>query len=172
MRLLYGVLRPSYRGFVPTAAGFVRAKLQPVPAADECGVTAHRAEMWLPPTGDDRFGCPWTWAAAIDAERPANRPVLLTYATLTFPTERLHTMWETVRGFAQAVLVGEWGLGVLGVQHAPHKAGSDNPPHVHLLIGRKLTSLGLGGYAARLSGDGGRKLLVDRFADWCAEAGR
>jgi len=172
-RLVYGVLRPEYRGRSNSAAAFVQAKLQPVPPIEggPWSVTAHRVEVLLPEDADDRFGDPRILAEAIDLERPANRPVLLACATITLPATRLHRQWEVIRGFARAELVEALGLGVIAVQHAPHRAGSDRPAHVHLLVGRKITSLGLAGFAKPLCGDGGFRLIAERLAAYRAEMG-
>lgn len=121
-----------------------------------------RAEVLLPRDVDDRFADPRTLMEAIDAAAPGPKPLLLTYVTITFDTPRLHEQYELVRGYALAHLVHGLGNAVLAVQHAPHLAGFDTPPHVHLLA-RKVTSLGIAPPLAVLSSDKGRSLVVDAF---------
>ena len=166
LRILYGVLRPEYRGWTNSAAAFAKAKLQPVPSSsgDPWAVTAARAEVLLPGDADDRFACPRVLMEALDAERPPDKPVLLAYATITWPALRLHQQYKLVRAVLLNKLVRDLGVAVLLVQHAPHRAASSNPPHVHALMTRTITSLGLAGFAAPLCGDKGRDLIVDAFA--------
>lgn len=164
MRIMFGNLRPSYRGWQNSASDFAAAKLGVglPPDADPWSVGAARAEVLLPGDVDDRFADPRTLMEAIDAAAPGPRPVLLTYITITFDTPRLHEQYELVRAYTVAHLVRELGNAVLVVQHAPHRAGYDTPPHVHLLV-RKVTSLGIAPSVAALSSDKGRRLVVEAF---------
>lgn len=164
-RILYGVLRPCYRERRNSAAEFARSKInvKPVEGGDPWQLTAARAEILLPHGADDRLAEPRVLMEAVDVERPADKPVLLTYVTITFYTERLHHQYELVRAWAKEVLVDELGTGVLLVQHAPHRAASTQKPHVHLLVTRRIGPLGLASYVAPLCGDHGRKLIVDTF---------
>lgn len=164
LRIMYGVLRPQHRGHANSAAAFARAKLSVGVGAEPWVVTAARAEVLLPDDADDRWASPSVLMEALDAERPAHLPVLLTYVTITCPTARLHAQYELVRAFAHHELVRGLGVPVLLVQHAPNRAASANDPHVHLLIGRRVTSLGLAEVAAPLGGDKGRDLISERFA--------
>jgi hypothetical protein len=120
-RILYGVLRPVYRGRINSAAEFARAKInvKPTPGDHPWEVTAARVEVLLPLAADDRFADPRTLMEAVDAERPADKPVLLTYVTITFATDRRHHQYELVRAYAQEMLVAEHGVGVVLIQHAP-----------------------------------------------------
>ncbi|MGN6277692.1 MAG: hypothetical protein ACTHM8_03090 [Sphingomonas sp.] len=163
-RIMFGNLRPTYRGWQNSAADFAAAKLGVglPPDADPWGVGAARAEVLLPHDVDDRLVDPRTLMLEIDAAPPGPRPVLLTYVTITFDTPRLHEQYELVRAYTVAHLVRELGNAVLVVQHAPHRAGYDTPPHVHLLV-RKVTSLGIAPPVAALSSDKGRKLVVEAF---------
>lgn len=163
-RVMFGNLRPIYRGWQNSAAAFAAAKLGVglPPDADPWGVGAARAEVLLPRDVDDRFADPRPLMEAIDAAPPGSKPTLLTYITITFDTPRLHEQYELVRGYAMAHLVHGLGNAVLAVQHAPHLAGYDTPPHVHLLA-RKVTGLGIAPPLAALSSDRGRKLVVDAF---------
>ena len=164
-RILYGVLRPSYRGWANSAAQFAQAKLAPVPqpGGEPWAVTAARGEMLLPSGADDRYADPRVLMEAVDAERPADKPVLLTYVTITFPTARLHEQYELVRGFLMAQ-VRALGCPVLLVQHAPHRQGSSNPSHCHCLyVPRRLSTLGLAEWVTPLCSDKGRRLVVDSF---------
>ncbi|WP_375429472.1 hypothetical protein [uncultured Sphingomonas sp.] len=171
LRILYGVLRPEYRGWRNSAVAMTKAKLQPVPPPADApwAVTAARAEVLLPDDADDRFACPKVLMEAHDAEQPADKPVVLSYVTITWPTSRLHRMYEIVRAVMLDTLVRDLGVAVLLVQHAPHRAASSNLPHVHALIGRRVTSLGLASFAAPLCGDKGRDLIVAAFEGERAE---
>lgn len=166
LRILYGVLRPVYRGWTNSAAAFARAKLQPIspPGQDPWAITAARAEVLLPAGADDRFAFPQELMKEIDAPEDEPKPALLAYATFTWPAERLHSQYELVRGYLCTV-VRELACPVLLVQHAPNRRRSDNPPHCHALLGvRKLTSLGQCGPIPLLCGDKGRQHIVDSFA--------
>ena len=165
LRILYGVLRPEYRHVANRAVDFGRAKLQPVPPPPDApeAVTAARAEVLLPDEADDRFACPNVFLSAHDAERPAEKAVLLTYVTITYSTSRLHIQFETVREIMLGI-VRAHGAAMLLVQHAPNRAGSANLPHVHALIGRRITSLGLSTFVPAFCGDKGRDVIVNAFA--------
>lgn len=172
-RILYGVLRPSYRNWSNTAAAFAKAKIRPVPSGsdDPWAVTASRCEVLLPAEADDRFLSPQVLMETHDAEQPATKPIILTYVTITLPAARLHEQYELVRAFALAKLVQTYGVAVLLVQHAPHRAASSNLPHVHLMIGRVVGSLGMKEYVGVLCGDKGRDLIVGAFGEFEAEWG-
>ncbi len=165
LRILYGVLRPEYRGVANLAADFGRLKLQPVPPPPDApgAVTAARAEVLLPNDADDRFACADVFLAAHDAERPAAKAVLLAYVTITYPTSRLHVQYEAVRQIMQGI-VRAHGVAILLVQHAPHRAANAKAPHIHALIGRRITSLGLSTFVPAFCGDKGRDLIVEACA--------
>lgn len=163
-RIMFGNLRPTYRGWQNSAADFAAAKLGVglPPDADPWGVGAARAEVLLPCDVDDRLADPRTLMEEIDAAAPGPRPALLTYITITYEPRRLHEQYELVRSYAMAHLVRELGNAVLAVQHSPQRAGFETPPHVHLLV-RNANSLGIAAPVAALNSDKGRKLVVDAF---------
>jgi|SRR5690242_2791053 len=163
-RIMFGNLRPSYRGWQNSAAEFAAAKLGVglPPDANPWSVGAARAEVLLPHDVDDRLADPRTLMLEIDAAAPGPRPALLTYITITYEPRRLHEQYELVRAYAMAHLVQDLGNAVLAVQHAPERAGYDTPPHVHLLV-RKANSRGIAPPVAALSCDKGRKLVVEAF---------
>jgi hypothetical protein len=165
LRILYGVLRPEYRGVANLASDFGWLKLQPVPPPPGTpdALTAARAEVLLPGEADDRFACPDVFLEAHDIERPAAKAVLLAYVTITYPTSRLHVQYEAVREIMQGI-VRAHGVAILLVQHAPHRAASAKAPHVHALIGRRITSLGLSTFVPAFCGDKGRDLVVEACA--------
>lgn len=171
LRILYGVLRPNYRGHTNTACAFGRAKLQVVPpvSGDPWEVTAARAEVLLPVGADDRYLCPRELIEAVDAHEREPKPALLAYATLTWPTGRLHEQYEPVRQVF-AGLVRLHGCPVLLVQHAPHLARSSNQHHCHaLIVPRRLSSLGFGAFVGTFTGDKGRQFIVDAITARLAE---
>lgn len=160
---VYGVLRKNYADRVNSAEEFGRRKLRPVSNTDEplWERTAERADVVLPPGVDDTYRDPRSLLAAVDAGAIDSEQALLTYVTLTFPdADRLHGDWERARAFAYQVLARERQLATLCIQHAPHRAGSPNPPHVHLLIvPRKLSGLGLGAYDLEFCRDQGQRVI-------------
>lgn len=164
-KIMYGVLRPEYRGWTNSAVRFARAKIEVGLRKDAEPWTAGaaRVEVLLPNDADDRFLDPKVLMEGIDAEPLRSKPYILTYLTITAPTPRLHHQAELVRAYARTHLVGELGAGVLMVQHAPNRAGYSAAPHVHLLVTRRVGSLGLAEPVPQLTGDKGRKVIVDRF---------
>lgn len=172
MRIMYGVLRPRCRGWVNTAVLFGRAKIQLVPptGGDPWEVTAARAEVLLPPGADDRYLSPQVLLEAVDAPEREAKPALLTYATATWPTPRLHEQYEVARSVVSE-LVQRFCCPALLVQHAPHRARSNNPHRCHaLIVPRRLTSLGFAGPVAVFSGDKGRQDIVDALTNRLAGA--
>ncbi|RYG17148.1 hypothetical protein EON82_24200 [bacterium] len=148
MNFMFGVLEREYAGRTNSAVEFATAKLQPVPAATEhVFVTAERAEVILPDGADDRFADPMVLAEEVDRAAVPGKPALLCYVTLYYPdVVRLHHAWSDARSFA-AVLADRFDVATITALHAPHRAGSANPVHAHLLVApRRLTALGLGQY--------------------------
>ena len=169
-RILYGCLRPIFRGHVNSAAAFSAAKIGVVKSAETppWTLTATRAEVLLPVAADDRFTDPKTLMETIDAERPKDGKALLAYLTFTYPTDRLHTQWELVRTFARRFLVDPFEVAALLVQHAPHKSASGNLPHIHVAIPgpRRLTSLGFAEWVTPLASDKAHRLVGDAFREF------
>lgn len=100
-RVMYGCLRPNFRGHSNSAAAFAAAKLTvgaPL-GTPPWTLTAARAEVLLPPGADDRLSDPRTLMETVDAELPVKAKALLAYLTFTFPTGRLHEQYELVRDF-------------------------------------------------------------------------
>jgi hypothetical protein len=56
-------------------------------------------------------------------------------------------------------------VAALLVQHAPHRAGSASPPHVHVLLAgpRRLTPLGFGEWVTPLATDKAHALVGNAF---------
>ena len=164
-RIMTGTLRGLYRGFAPTAVAFGQAKIQPVPAGDgdPWAMTAVRCDVLLPPGADDRFACPQVLMAEADALAAVPSDARLAYATFTWMPDRLHQQWEEIRAFCLEEVVG-LSCPVLLVQHAPHLQRRSTLPHCHLLIvPHRLNQLGWSTPVAKLTGDKGRKTIVDRF---------
>ena len=168
-RVMYGCLRPQFRGATNSAAQFAAAKMTVgAPAGTPpWTLTAARAEVLLPPQADDRMSDARTLMETIDAELPANAKALLAYLTFTFKTERLHVAWEEVRYFIKRHIVDAFEVATLLIQHAPHRAGSANTPHVHALIAgpRRVTGLGLAEWVPQLAGDKAHALIRDAFLE-------
>jgi hypothetical protein len=173
-RILYGCLRPVFRGHANSAAAFSLAKITVAAPADTppWTLTAARAEVLLPAGADDRFSDPQTLMETVDAELPQDAKALLAYLTFTCPADRLHAQWELVREFVRRCLVDPFGVAALLVQHAPHKAASANLPHVHVLLPgpRRLGSLGFAEWVKPLASDKAHRLVGDAFiafqANW------
>lgn len=145
---MFGVLERNYNGRLNSATEFATVKLQPVPPVIGGPlITAERAEVLLPADADDRFGDPFVLAAEVDRMAVAGKPALLCYVTLYYPqATRLHHAWHDARSFAER-LADDHEVATIVALHAPHRAGSSNPVHAHLLIvPRVLNALGLGKY--------------------------
>ena len=173
-RVMYGCLRPSFRGHRNSAAAFAAAKLTVGASPDTplWTLTAARAEVLLPPGADDRLFDPRILMETVDAELPVKARALLAYLTFTFPTARLHEQYELVRDFSRRLIVDPFEVAALLVQHAPHRAGSASPPHVHVLIAgpRRLTPLGFGEWVMPLATDKAHALVGNAFHEF--QAGR
>jgi hypothetical protein len=173
-RVMYGCLRPNFRGHANSAAAFASAKLTvgAPPNTPPWRLTAARAEVLLPPGADDRLSDPRVLMETVDAELPVKAKALLTYLTFTFPTPRLHEQYEMVRDFTRRLIVEPFEVAALLVQHAPHRAGFASPAHVHTLIAgpRRLTPLGFGEWVTPLATDRAHALVGNAFrqfqADW------
>ena len=173
-RLMFGCLRPSFRGFSNSAAAFALTKIMVDTAPDTppWTQTAARTEVLLPPGACDRFLDPKTLMETADADRPAKINALLSYFTFSFDCDRLHEAYELVRTFMRECIVDPFGVAALLVQHAPHRAGSRNQPHVHAKIPgpRRLTSLGFGEPITEFMNDKAHPMIRDAFlqfqADW------
>ncbi|WP_223176928.1 hypothetical protein, partial [Sphingomonas hominis] len=133
-------------------------------------LTAARAEVLLPAQADDRMSDARTLMEMIDAELPSGGKALLAYATFTFETERLHVAWEVTRHFVKRHIVDTFEVATLLIQHAPHRAGSANTPHVHALIAgpRRVTGLGLAEWVPQLAGDKAHALIRNAFLEFHA----
>lgn len=166
LHFIYGVLERDYHGRANSAVEFVTAKLQPVPAADSCPqITAERAGVALPADADDRFADPFVLAAEVDHVAAPGKPALLAYVTLYFPDpDRLHRIWRRGFSFAQGI-ADDYGVAVVAALHAPFRAGSSNPVHLHLMLmgPRKMTALGLTTYEHAFCFARGQKLLAERW---------
>lgn len=173
-RVMYGCLRPSFRGHRNSAAAFAAAKMTVGASPDTplWTLTAARAEVLLPPGADDRLFDPRILMETVDAEVPVKAKALLAYLTFTFPTPRLHEQYELVRDFTRRLIVDPFEVAALLVQHAPHRAGSASPPHVHVLIAgpRRLTPLGFGEWVMPLATDKAHALVGNAFREF--QAGR
>lgn len=172
-RVMYGCLRPSFRGHRNSAAAFAAAKVTvgAPPDTPPWTLTAARAEVLLPPRADDRLSDPRVLMETIDAELPVKAKALLAYFTFTFPTTRLHEQYELVRDFTRKLIVDPFEVAALLVQHAPHRAGSASPPHVHVLIAgpRRLTPLGFGEWVMPLATDKAHALVGNAFSEFQAD---
>ena len=173
----YGVLRRAFAGRSNSAVEFCRRKAQPVaPPGDATAmpwaITAERIEVLLPQDADDRFLDPQILCEEVDRRAVEGEQALLSYVSMAFPTaRRLHECWESARAFARASLVRKRGLAVILILHAPHRAGSGNDAHCHLLIvPRRLDGLGLRGFEPDLCRDSGQAAIhaawLEHKAGW------
>ena len=171
-RVMYGCLRPSFRGHVNSAAAFAEKKVRVAapPGTPPWTLTAARAEVLLPPGADDRLAEPRVLMEEVDASHSHHGKSLLAYLTFTFPCGRLHHQWQLVRTFVQRSLVELFEVGVLLVQHAPGRAGFPTDPHVHVLVAgpRRLTPLGFGEWLPPLMNDKAHSLVGDAFREFQA----
>lgn len=162
----FGVLRRHFSERVNAAAAFGRGKHRPgMRSGDGWEVTAVRSDVVLPVGASDDLRNPQLLLERFDREALPWKQALLVCVTLRFPdTAHLHTGWETARGFALEAFARQRGLATVVVQHAPHVFGSDNPPHVHLMVvPRRLTTLGFGQYADEITCDDGQTLVHEQW---------
>jgi len=166
-RVMYGCLRPNFRGHRNSAAAFAAAKLTvgAPPGTPPWTLTAARAEVLLPRGADDRLSDPRILMETVDAELPVKANALLAYLTFTFPTGRLHEQYELVRDFTRRLIVDPFEVAALLVQHAPHRAGFGGVPHVHLILAgpRRLTPLGFGEWVTPLATEKAHTLVGNAF---------
>ena len=166
-RILWGVLRQSYRDRQNSAVEFVQAKARPSWSPDEQAVTAIRYDMLAPAGADDSFADHRLFATRIDTEiagRADGSTPLMAYATIT-PAKigSLHGFYEEVRVVAREI-VTRLASPIFIVQHAPGLAGNSAQPHCHLCLSPyRVGQLGFGGRIAVLGGDKGRQLIVDAW---------
>jgi hypothetical protein len=163
----FGVLKRSYHGHTNTAVEFGGRKLRPIKptSADPDAITAYRYGTVLPKDAPDELDDAFPLLAAIDAASCPHEAALLIYVTLAFPrATRLHHCWEEGRAFCLEKLAIERRCPVLLCQHRPGDVASDNPVHLHLLIGpRRIDGTGHRGYATDLICDHGQRLLHDEW---------
>ena len=171
-RVMHGCLEPTFRGHANSATAFATAKLSVAapPGTPLWTLTAARAEVLLPAGADDRLSDPRILMETADAELPVNAKALLAYFTFTFPTARLHDQYELVRDFTRRLIVDTFEVAALLVHHAPHRAGSANLPHVHVLIPgpRHLTRLGFCEWVTLLAGHKAHGLVGNAFREFQA----
>lgn len=172
-RVMYGCLRPSFRGHRNSATTFAAAKLAvgALPETPPWILTAARADVLLPPGADDRLSDPRFLMETVDAELPVKAKALLAYFTFTFLTPRLHEKYELVRDFTRRLIIDSFEVAALLVEQAPHRAGSGNLPHVHVLIAgpRRLTPLGFSEWVTPLATDKAHALVGNAFREFQAE---
>ena len=172
-RVMYGCLRPSFRGHPNSPATFAAAKMTvgAPPGTPPWTLTAARAEVLLPLGADDRLSDPRILMETIDAELPVKAKALLAYLTFTFPTPRLHEQYELVRDFTRRLIVNPFEVAALLVQHAPHRAGSARLPHVHVLIAgpRRVTALGFAEWVMPLATDKAHALVGNALREFQAD---
>ena len=172
LRVMYGCLRPVFRGRRNSAAAFAAAKLTvgAPPDTPPWTLTAARAEVLLPPGADDRLADARALMETVDAELPVKAKALLAYFTFTFPTTRLHEQYELVRDFTRRLIVDPFEVAALLVQHAPNRAGLFGAPHVHVLLAgpRRLTPLGLADWVTPLATDTAHALVGNAFRQFRA----
>jgi hypothetical protein len=177
---VFGILKQSYQGFPNTAVEFGGRKLRPVDghAADGCidraGITAYRHGTVLPDDAPDPFDEIEVFLKAIDFAACAHEAALLIYLTLSFPdARRLHHCWEEGRAFSLQAFARKRQLPVGLIQHRPGEVGSDNPAHLHLLVGaRRLDGTGFRGFATDLLCDEGQQILFDEWTAFRETWGR
>lgn len=165
----FGILKRSYKGYPNSALEFGGRKLRPIePSSDDPeAITAYRYGVVLPDDAPDELDDAVPLLTAIDRASCAHEPALLIYVTLAFPeARRLHHCWEEGRAFCFERIANRRQCPVVICQHRPGDAGSDNPVHLHLLIGpRKIDGTGFRGYADLIS-DQGQQMIHDEWVDF------
>lgn len=167
-RVLWGVMRPEYRGYRSSLAAFAKAKLAPAAGANTApwAVTAYRHEVLLPGFAGDHLRDPRVLIESAEQQQPATAKALASYVTLTATPTTLHGQFEIARRTGQ-MLVARFDVAALLVQHVPSLNGGSAQPHVHLVIPgpRRLTPWsGYGAPVGELSGDKRRDLILSLLA--------
>jgi hypothetical protein len=167
----FGVLNHSYGGYKNSTCLFGYHKLNPVsgvagpdggpPAPFSC----YKSRAVLPRDADDALDCETDLLIAIEESACRHEPSLLLYLTLAFPdATRLHHCWSDSVAFADHAFARKRQLPVVAVQHRPGIVGSNNPVHVHLLVGpRRLDGTGFRGYAHDILCNEGQQVLFDEW---------
>jgi hypothetical protein len=167
----FGVLKQSYSGYKNSACLFGYHKLNPVrvKSGSEAGApkafSSHKSAVILPDDADDALDSELDLLIAIEESACCHEASLLLYLTLSFPgATRLHHCWTESLAFSREAFARKRRLPVVAVQHRPGAVGSDNPAHVHLLVGpRKLDGTGFRGYAHDILRDEGQQILFDEW---------
>lgn len=130
------------------------AKRQPVGKGQGID-TAARVEVLLPPEAPEEYLDPDFLARNFDAGIEDLGPTAYVQVTMRFPNAvNLHGPYERCREWFRDTFVLPRKVPVLLVLHAPHQAGSDNPPHVHgLVLPRSLFRFGWNGPDLTLGND-------------------
>lgn len=168
---VFAVLKKSYQGHPNSAVEFGGRKLRPILGVTKDGapdpdvITAYRTGTVLPTDAPDAFDEPEVLLRAIDAFACDHEASLLIYVTLSFPeATRAHHSWEEARAFSLEAFARKRKLPVCLIQHRPGEVGSDNPIHLHLLVGaRRLDGTGFRGYAEELLCDDGQQVIYDEW---------
>ncbi len=168
IKVMWGVLRPTFGGYRPSLARFAVAKLMVAapPDTSPWTVTAHRHEVLLPAHAGDHLLDPRNLIELAERSQLADAKAQAAYITLTSAPVALHAQYEVAR------LLGRWlverfDIAVLLVQHVPARSGGSAAPHVHMIIPgpRVLTPYSLFGRpVAELARDKGRELVLERLA--------
>lgn len=168
---VFGILKQSYHGFPNSAVEFGGRKLRPIEgraadgSVDLAAITAYRHGTVLPDDAPDSYDEIEVLLKAVDLAACAHESALLVYLTLSFPdARRLHHCWEEGRAFSLEAFARNRQLPVGLIQHRPGEVGSNNPAHLHLLVGaRRLDGTGFRGYAADLLTDEGQRTVHDEW---------
>lgn len=135
VKVMWGVLRPTFAGYAPSLPQFVQSKLRVATPADAplWTVTAHRHEVLLPVHAGDHLRDPQTLIEMAERDRMPDAKAQATYITLTWVPTTLHSQFELARGVGRW-LVDIYDVAVLLIQHVPALNGGSAPPHVHMVI--------------------------------------
>lgn len=175
-RVLWGVMRPEYRGYRPSLSVFAQAKLAPVGSSDAApwAITTYRHEVLLPAHAGDHLRDPRVLIETAEREQAQATKALAAYITFTSATTALHAQYEVAREIARW-LVTEFQVAVLLVQHVPTCNEGTAQPHVHVIVpGPRVTTTysTFGQPVSALAGDKGRDLVLAKLALIVADAAK
>lgn len=144
-------------------------KRRPAAALDQPD-TAERIDTLLPPDAPQDYADPDFLVEQFERRVESDTTVAFAQVTLRFPdAPNLHHPYETCRAWARDYFVQGMGLPVMAILHAPFRAGSDNAPHVHLMIlPRRLGRYGWLEACRELGNDTNRDAVRQSWEAWRA----
>lgn len=140
-------------------------KRRPAAAESETD-SAARVEALVPSDAPEDYADPDFLARRYEETLAADETTAYAQVTLRFPSTiaNLHHPYEVARAWIRAFYVDGHGVPVLSILHAPCRAGSDNPVHLHAeIFPKRLGRFGFVSPARELASDAG---CIEAFEAW------